>query len=64
MSNNFELLQLATLLLSQDGPIKDRLFEGDPVALVSHLLQEHAVDAREIEELKALIEEHEKKESR
>jgi len=28
MSNNFELLQLATLRLSQDGPIKDRLFEA------------------------------------
>lgn len=28
MSNNFELLQLATLRLSQDGPIKDRLIEA------------------------------------
>jgi len=44
--------------------ITDRLFEGDPVALVSHLLQEHEVDQREIEELKALIEKHESKETR
>lgn len=28
MSNNFELLQLATLRLSQDGPIKDRLIDA------------------------------------
>jgi hypothetical protein len=28
MSNNFELLQQATLRLSQDGPIKDRLAEA------------------------------------
>jgi len=40
--------------------IKDRLFAGDAVALVSHLLEEHEVDAGELEELKALIEEHEK----
>ena len=44
--------------------ITDRLFEGDPVALVSHLLEEHEVDRREIEELKALIERHETKEAR
>jgi len=44
--------------------VKDRLFQGDAVALVSHLLAEHDVDAREIEELKALIEEHESKETR
>jgi hypothetical protein len=35
MSNNFELLQLATLRLSQDGPIKDRLAE----AYASHLVE-------------------------
>ena len=44
--------------------ITDRLFEGDPVALVSHLLEEHEVDRREIEELKALIERHESREAR
>jgi predicted transcriptional regulator len=41
------------------GEITDRLFQGDPVALVSHLLREHDVDARELEELKALIDRHE-----
>ncbi|HUG73250.1 MAG TPA: hypothetical protein VMK82_07505 [Steroidobacteraceae bacterium] len=35
MSNNFELLQLATLRLSQDGPIKDRLAE----AYAAHLVE-------------------------
>ena len=44
--------------------ITDRLFQGDPVALVSHLLREHDVDARELEELKSLIERHEGKETR
>jgi hypothetical protein len=34
MSNNFELLQLATLRLSQDGPIKDRLAEAYAFHLV------------------------------
>ena len=44
--------------------ITDRLFQGDPVALVSHLLEEHEVDARELEELKTLIERHESEETR
>jgi predicted transcriptional regulator len=44
--------------------ITDRLFQGDPVALVSHLLEEHEVDARELEELRALIERHETEETR
>jgi hypothetical protein len=35
MSNNFELLQLATLRLSQDGSIKDRLAEAYAEHLVS-----------------------------
>lgn len=43
MSNNFELLQLATLRLSQDGPIKDRLAE----AYSSHLV---ALDADQLPE--------------
>ena len=38
--------------------IKDRLFQGDPVALVSHLLTEHDVDADELEDLKKLIASH------
>jgi predicted transcriptional regulator len=44
--------------------ITDRLFEGSPVALVSHLLEEHEVDRGEIEELEALIERHKSKEAR
>jgi BlaI family transcriptional regulator, penicillinase repressor len=44
--------------------ITDRLFAGDPVALVSHLLEEHEVDAREIEELRSLIDRHETKEAK
>jgi len=47
---------------SMVSEITDRLFEGDPVALVSHLLAEHPVDARELDELKALIERHERQE--
>lgn len=35
MSNNFELLQLATLRLSQDGPIKDRLIAAYDAHLVA-----------------------------
>lgn len=35
MSNNFELLQLATLRLSQDGPIKERLAEAYATHLVA-----------------------------
>jgi predicted transcriptional regulator len=49
---------------SMVNEITDRLFHGDPVALVSHLLEEHEVDARELEELKALIEEHEGREAK
>lgn len=44
MSNNFELLQLATLRLSQDGPIKDRLIE----AYDTHLT---AVETEELPEI-------------
>ncbi len=44
--------------------VTERMFEGDPVALVSHLLAEHEVDARELEELKSLIERHETEEKR
>lgn len=41
--SNFELLQLATLRLSQDGPIKDRLAD----AYSSHLV---ALDAEQLPE--------------
>lgn len=49
---------------SMVSEIKDRLFEGDAVALVSHLLSEHDVDSDEIEELRNLIARHEREESR
>jgi predicted transcriptional regulator len=41
------------------GELTDRLFLGDPLALVSHLLDEHAIDAGELDELRQRIEEHE-----
>ena len=37
------------------GEITDRLFAGDAVALVSHLLEEGEVDEKQLEELRALI---------
>ena len=39
--------------------LTERLFGGKVTALVSHLLQAHEVDAREIAELKPLIASHE-----
>jgi predicted transcriptional regulator len=36
--------------------LTDRLFSGNVAQLVSHLLEEHDVDARELDELKRLIE--------
>ena len=43
---------------SMVAEMKDRLFQGDPVALVSHLLDEHDVDAADLEDLKKLIARH------
>ena len=43
---------------SMVAEVKDRLFHGNPVALVSHLLTEHDVDAEELEDLKNLIAHH------
>ena len=34
----------------------DRLFEGDPAALVSHLVADHDIDEAEVERLRALLE--------
>ena len=45
------------------GAITDRLFQGSTVALVSHLLEQHEVTSDEIEELKAILSEHEKEEN-
>lgn len=47
MSNNFELLQLATLRLSQDGPIKDRLVEAYDAHLVAVETEELPEPVRE-----------------
>jgi len=35
--------------------LTERLFEGDPAALVHHLLDEGAIDARELERLEKLV---------
>jgi predicted transcriptional regulator len=37
---------------SMVSELVERLFGGDPAALVSHLVSEHEVDARELEELR------------
>ncbi len=38
------------------GELLDRLFAGDPAALVSHLVADHDIDEAEIERLRALLE--------
>ena len=47
---------------SMVGELVDRLFAGDPAALVSHLVADHDIDEAEIEHLRALLEraEHER----
>jgi BlaI family penicillinase repressor len=40
------------------GELTDRLFGGDPAALVSHLLSEQDLDPRELARLRALIAAH------
>jgi BlaI family transcriptional regulator, penicillinase repressor len=49
---------------SMVGQLADRLFQGDVHALVSHLISEHEIDADELAELRAMIDEKEKGESR
>src|SRR3954452_11542454 len=41
---------------SMVGEIVERLFGGDPAALVAHLVSEHEVDARELAELRQRLE--------
>lgn len=41
---------------SMVGELVERLFEGDPAALVSHLLDEHQVDAATVARLRARLE--------
>ena len=40
---------------SMVGELTERLFRGDPAALVSHLLAEHRIDPEELSELRALL---------
>ena len=37
------------------GELLDRLFAGDPAALVSHLVADHDIDEEEIERLRTLL---------
>lgn len=41
---------------SMVGELTERLFRGDPAALVSHLIAEHEIDPAELAELRALLE--------
>jgi BlaI family penicillinase repressor len=41
---------------SMVGTLVERLFQGDPAALVSHLVHENEIDLEDLERLKALIE--------
>ncbi len=38
------------------GELLDRLFAGDPAALVSHLVADHDIDEAEVERLRTLLE--------
>ena len=49
---------------SMVADLTQRLFRGDFTALVSHLLSEQEIDARELERLKTLIAEKGRKEKR
>lgn len=43
---------------SMVGELTERLFAGDRAALMSHLLEEHRLDAAELDEIKNLIARH------
>ena len=47
---------------SMVAELTSKLFAGDLTALVSHLLQEHEIDAKELERLRTLVSEQEKRE--
>ena len=47
---------------SMIAELASRLFDGDLTALVSHLLEEHEIDAAEVERLRDLIAEQGKRE--
>ena len=46
---------------SMVGELLDRLFAGDPAALVSHLVADHNIDEAEIERLRTLLANAEKR---
>ncbi len=46
---------------SMVGELVERLFGGDPAALVAHLVAEHEVDAAELDELRRKLEHPERK---
>ena len=50
--------------LSMVGELTDRLFGGNPAALVSHLLAEYEIEADELAQITARIAEHENREER
>ncbi|MFN0243597.1 MAG: BlaI/MecI/CopY family transcriptional regulator [Planctomycetota bacterium] len=49
---------------SMVAELTERLFQGDTLALVNHLLVEQDIDATELKRLKSLIEEQSSKEKR
>jgi predicted transcriptional regulator len=46
---------------SMVGELLDRLFAGDPAALVSHLVADHDIDEAEVDRLRALLDTAEKR---
>jgi BlaI family penicillinase repressor len=46
---------------SMVGELLDRLFAGDPAALVSHLVADHDIDEAELERLRTMLERAEKR---
>jgi BlaI family penicillinase repressor len=53
------LVSEAEVRSSMVGELLDRLFAGDPAALVSHLVAGHAIDGAEIERLRAMLDDAE-----
>ncbi len=48
---------------SMVGELTERLFQGNTAALMSHLLAEHDLDARELAQVKDLIARHDKEDT-
>jgi predicted transcriptional regulator len=49
---------------SMVSELLDRLFAGDPAALVSHLVADHDIDEAELDRLRAMLEKAEKRKDR